>query len=557
MHDAAYWLVLLAGCVAMGVMSWLTPYKEDDKAFTLIEGVWTPITTLGDLVQAWVNHYQDANGRTANMVAMTFCAFANKHLFDIINALVFGIMAHLVSLHSTGRRSLLALTMFLTYVGCAFPITGETMLWLTGSCNYMWAVTLALALLWALRQWHGRLNWQQGITLAVLAWLTGSFNEATSMGLWGGLLLYCLCNKRQRTPAAAISLTACLLGIALVVASPGAWDRAAGGDLVANLPAGQLIMSRLHVFVEKMQRFITPFTALAVGVACLFTRRGRHALVSNVWAPVTLALAAVMFALGINGERAYAALATAAFIVTAMGADWLLRRWQLGRAAVVAAGLVLATWSLARAMRVVVQYKAWEDPIVAQIWQAPAQCVLTEQTFDGYSRFVSPVCYRSMGYFTHEQMMCGYYGKANIQFAPADIAQRYADGTLLAGAVTLPCDVQPTGLVDSVMLLTGDKWMAVVLNDSVPAVHTIQQTQYYFDGNVALALDADELERRKRYNLVMDYTPRSFFPLGYQGHKLLIFPVITSEFHHITFPLSLSPTPVATITPVKQQQATR
>ena len=116
-HDAAYWAVLLGACAVFMAMNVLTTFKEDDLAFSLIEGEWTPARSLLDVLRSHGNLYLHANGRTANLVAAVYCALLGKGTFDVCNTLVFGLMAHLLSLLSTGRRSLLSLSMFLVAVG--------------------------------------------------------------------------------------------------------------------------------------------------------------------------------------------------------------------------------------------------------------------------------------------------------------------------------------------------------------------------------------------------------------------------------------------------------
>ena len=102
--------------------------------------------SLLDLLRARYEHFLTTNGRFSDAVATVFCAFLGKQLFNVCNTLVFGLLAHLMSRFSAGRASVLVLVMFLTYVGCSYPVPGETMLFLAGSCNYMWAITASLLL---------------------------------------------------------------------------------------------------------------------------------------------------------------------------------------------------------------------------------------------------------------------------------------------------------------------------------------------------------------------------------------------------------------------------
>ena len=163
-HDIIYWSLMAVACAVFYWMNVLTPFKEDDMGFTFIDGVWTPVNSLGDFLQSCRNHYVGTNGRLADLIPALFAAFLGKGAFNVCNTIVFGLMAHLVSLLSTGRRSLLALTAFLACVGCCFPVPGQTLLFVAGSCNYMWAVTASLLLVYYLmRQPEGPLGWGRAV----------------------------------------------------------------------------------------------------------------------------------------------------------------------------------------------------------------------------------------------------------------------------------------------------------------------------------------------------------------------------------------------------------
>lgn len=429
-HDIAYWGVLAVACAVFLLMNVLTTFKEDDLAFSLIEGVWKPIESLLDLCKSHCNHFVDSNGRTANLVASLFCGLLGKTAFNLCNALMFGLMAHMLSFLATGRRSLLALSMFLAMVGTCYPVPGETMLWLDGSCNYMWAITLSLVLaLYLQRQHHAQLGWGKTIALVVAGFIAGSFNEATSFGFFAGWCLYYAFNRDRLDRRAIAVLTGYLLGILLIVASPGAWQRAAG-DLVLNLSVADMFSSRWHIFSEKMWRFYLPVAIPLVGVVAVIWK-GWSSIKRYLWTYIFLCLVLVMFALGVIHERAYAPLVTVAFLIIAAAADWLLQRWQWARVAAVVVCLGLAAFTFARGIKMQDAYKAYDDQVVSEIRTAPRQAVLRERHFDGYSRFIKPMNYRSTDFFGHEVVYCGYYNKENVQFVSDSVYSRYHSGGYL------------------------------------------------------------------------------------------------------------------------------
>ena len=527
-HDAAYWVVLLAACVVMYVMNTLTPFKEDDMAYSVI-----PSGSLREFCSSLVDHFMTTNGRFADVVANLFCAVLGKPVFNVCNALVFGLMAHLVALLSAGRRSLMALTLFLAVVGVCYPVPGETMLWVAGSCNYLWAVTASLALIYyLLNPKDGPLGWGRAALLLLGAFVAGNFNEATSFGVFAGLFLYYAFNRRKVDRRVVIAMVGYLLGVVMIVASPGAWSRMAEESGEANSGFIGLLSSHWYIFNEKMWRFYTPLTACAAGLVVLLSK-GFGMVRRSMWTYLFVCLVLFMFAMGFRviNERAYAALVTVGFIITARTACWLLSRWPWARMAVAAGALAMSTYATVHAYGPVKAYKAFEDGVVSDIVKAPREAVLLERRFDGYSRFVFPLRFVSSETFMRENVYCAYYDKDNVQFVSDSVYARYHQGRLLDGAVEAPVKTDRPDIVNTMLTIPGQEYMVITLNvDTMP--FTSQQASY-----VVSALSQEEMEFRNNYGLFTDHTPQGFYPLRYQDRLLLIFPSVSDSVEHIEFPI--------------------
>ena len=527
-HDAAYGVVLLAACVVMYVMNTLTPFKEDDMAYSVI-----PSGSLREFCSSLVDHFMTTNGRFADVVANVFCALLGKPVFNVCNALVFGLMAHLVALLSAGRRSLMALTLFLAVVGVCYPVPGETMLWVAGSCNYLWAVTASLALIYyLLNHKDGPLGWGRAVLLLLGAFVAGNFNEATSFGVFAGLFLYYAFNRRKVDRRVVIAMVGYLLGVAMIVASPGAWSRMAEGSGEAHSGVIGLLSSHWYIFNEKMWRFYTPLTACVAGLVVLLSK-GFGMVRRSMWTYLFVCLVLFMFAMGFRviNERAYAALVTVGFIITARTTCWLLSRWPWARMAVAAGALAMSAYATVHAYGPVKAYKAFEDGVVSDIVKAPREAVLLERRFDGYSRFVFPLRFVSSETFMRENVYCDYYDKDNVQFVSDSVYARYHQGRLLDGAVEAPVKTDRPDIVNAMLTIPGQEYMVITLNvDTMP--FTSQQASY-----VVSALSQEEMEFRNNYGLFTDHTPQGFYPLRYQDRLLLIFPSVSDSVEHIEFPI--------------------
>ena len=78
-HDIGYWVLLLLACAVFFAMNVLTTLKEDDLAYSLIEGEWTHMQSLADFFRSHYCHYLTVNGRTSDIVSQ-ICSFTN---FDL------------------------------------------------------------------------------------------------------------------------------------------------------------------------------------------------------------------------------------------------------------------------------------------------------------------------------------------------------------------------------------------------------------------------------------------------------------------------------------------
>ena len=547
-HDVVYWLFLAVACSVFMVMNLLTPYKEDDFAFTLIDGQWTPIKSLADVVKSYCNHFVNTNGRLSDLAPTLFAGLLGKGAFNICNSLMFGLQAHLISLLSTGRRSVTAVALLLAVVGTCYPVPGETMLWLAGSANYMWAVTLSLLLVYIILNWQGRpLGWGYGTLLLLGGFVAGGFNEATSFGFLGGLVLYFVFNRSRLDRWAIVALAGYLLGVLLIVSSPAAWNRAADGGIVVDMPVGDLLKSRLLIFHEKLWRFYVPVAAFAVGIVAMLMKKGR-AVKQCVWTYVFLCMTMVVLALGLLHERVYAPWVTVALLIVTMGIELPLSRWKWLRVAALGVSLALAAFTFARGVSRLSDYKAFDDQTVSEIVASPRQAILQERQYPGYSRFVKPMNFRSSNFFAHEIIYRAYFGKDNVQFVHDSVYVRYHAGRLLDGATVLPTATDSPGVLGDALVFNDQYYMAVELKtDTLPA--TFQTARY-------LPTDTDNLQalQQLEQGINIDYVPVGFYPLSYQGKNYLICVRPEPDIKSIVFPLDISYDPVEAVLSLQSQQ---
>ena len=523
-HDAAYWGLLLVACAVFYWMNCLTPLKEDDMLHSMVIGDLTHIHTLGDLLHGYRNKFFITNGRSSDMIAELFCGLLGKPLFNVLNTLMFGLLAHVVSLLATGRRSLLALAMTTACIGTCYPVPGETLLWLSGSCNYLWSITGSLWVLYYLLH-HGpsRLGWGKGVLLLVGAMLAGSGNEAMSMGFAVGMVLYYLFHGKSIDRTVVIGMTGYILGLLLIIASPAAWERAAGGGIAVDMPFADLLQSRLHILVEKMIRFIVPTAAVAIGIATLLLK-GAKTLTSSVWPYLLVMLMLFLFILGWIPERPYAPLVTVSLIITIIAADYLLHKLQWLRMIAVILCLAVSAMTFGRGVTVLTDYKAVDERVVNEIRSAADQAILRQSPFTRYNRFLYPLPMQSDRFFQNEYIWRAYFDKDNVQFVSDSIYDRFYSGRLLDGAVEMPFTSDNPALTGPVVAFSDQDYMLLPLNvDTLPTSYQVG-TAYRCD--TIDSLSESDIDFRKKYALKATSDPIGYYPLRYDGKVIMILPLV-------------------------------
>lgn len=235
--------LLPAICVAIGLLNWLTGEFSDDYAlaFTFDAECLNydrPIRSIGDIFYSQYYHYLFQHGRVVTEGIVQFLvSLRNKHVFDVLNSILFVVYLCLLQLHS-GR---------FTWVGTAFAAAmtlvftrafGDVFLWLSGSVNYLWVACLNLLLLYVFKKRLEDNNKLAAVCFAIAAFIVGSMQEGFSVGICAALVLHLLWRwKKDHKPLVAVPVGIAVgyaVGVLFDFLSPGIWIRARVNGIDAN-----------------------------------------------------------------------------------------------------------------------------------------------------------------------------------------------------------------------------------------------------------------------------------------------------------------------------------
>ena len=139
-----FYLILCLSFVMIYAYNLLTPYLSDDYAY-LIDV--RKATSLWDLVKQQYGEYLSNSGRVIGQFNVRLSLYGSKQIFNVVNSGMF--LALLLLIYQNVRRKkkhdIFVLLLTITFLWKFTVDFGQTMLWICGSCNYLWGSVIILA----------------------------------------------------------------------------------------------------------------------------------------------------------------------------------------------------------------------------------------------------------------------------------------------------------------------------------------------------------------------------------------------------------------------------
>lgn len=262
-------------------------YCTDDWHFKFVFYGFMPdagirrMRTFQDVMLSAMNYYRLSGGRVLAH-GLTFCVLMlDQWLFDVVNAGMFvalGLLAHLLVPDRRWRTHAFSLPLiFFGIIYFSFSF-GDSVLWLSGSVNYLWAAVLNLFAVFLFQKYtlEQPCKLPQLLLIAFLMFLAGQSNETT-----GGMLLilltlqglFCWKEKKLHWRPYAVAAFFILCGMAVVLLAPGNRNRASA---IHNMDKFDIQAAFIGViyFTGELLRQTWPILLLCLFVFLLQARKG-------------------------------------------------------------------------------------------------------------------------------------------------------------------------------------------------------------------------------------------------------------------------------------------
>ena len=223
--------VLIGIFILILVLTTLTPYLLDDYMYKFVYMDDKLVGNVFDIIVSQINHYFNWGGRTVAHSLAQFFLSINKTVFNICNAFVFTLLVYFINEFTNKKYQFTCIIAFLAF--CFFnPVIGQTMIWLTGSCNYMWTgLFIIVALIPFHRLVNGDYNYGKAKIIAqcFISFLAGWGSENGSGALVLGMILILVYEKvfRKKDVSKEFYLYTllALVGFLVLILAPGNYAR--------------------------------------------------------------------------------------------------------------------------------------------------------------------------------------------------------------------------------------------------------------------------------------------------------------------------------------------
>lgn len=256
----------------------LSPMVADDYRYCYSFATGEKINGLGDIISSIWAHSFTMNGRyLAHFFAQLFL-WVGKPVFNVFNAGVYLGLSLLIYRFTLPKKrwDILLYAAILCGLWLFIPAFGQTVLWLDGSCNYLWGGTLMLAWLLPFRLYceqefaHSHL-FTAGVS--ALGFVAGCYSENTSAAglLAAGLcMLWLLIEKRRWKLWMVTSMIAGFAGwLTMILAPANAVRRARSEKGLVTLDVLRTrFMTATDLLKENFLWLLLLFAVLFAVVVC-------------------------------------------------------------------------------------------------------------------------------------------------------------------------------------------------------------------------------------------------------------------------------------------------
>lgn len=304
--------------IAILALNLMQPTFTDDWEYAFIYRLFgyqnkdiTPDTRIGciwDIFTSQYSHYFSWGGRNVNHFIAQFLLYIGTPLNKIINSLAYVFFIYIMCKFTKKKdapirfSSVLLINILLFF---SLPAFGSTVLWITGSANYLWGTLILLLFLLPYKNFYecgkmqSKTSTLKSIYLFVGGIIAGWTNEnmaATAIFVLLVFFFY-LRKKRLHIPLWFYTgLLGAIIGFCIMVAAPGNYIRyqtAIAEKGAENISKITLLFDQFVAAISGVFFYLSPIIILYIAILIVYKHLGRKNHQTTVLSFVFFASAAI------------------------------------------------------------------------------------------------------------------------------------------------------------------------------------------------------------------------------------------------------------------------
>jgi hypothetical protein len=224
-------LCVLAVALLFYALNRLTPLYADDYAYTRDFMTKEQVDSVADICASMRLHYIRVNGRIVVHFLAHLFLWWGKPVFNVINTaamLALGTLMYMLAAGTLKDFKITSWLLGLLGIWLLAPGFGQSYLWLTGACNYLFGLLIILTFLVTYRRGVAFRRQRRSFALSLLylpaGLLAGWTNENTGAALVAAVLCFIIKNKIETGRFRAwmfTGLIGCVTGFLCMLLAPG------------------------------------------------------------------------------------------------------------------------------------------------------------------------------------------------------------------------------------------------------------------------------------------------------------------------------------------------
>lgn len=222
-NNIYYYLLLTTIGIVFYLLNYYSPLSSDDWHYGFICGTQKQIETILDIFKSQYYHYLNMNGRfIPHFFVQLFDGLLGKQIFNLVNSIIFLFLLHFITL-TINNKSYYILTITIVLLFIFLPEFRLVMLWMSGSCNYLWsAVFLLIFNNLLVKEYKNLIYYPFFFIYGVIC---GWTHEGLVIGLGVAYIIYYTNNKQKIVKSRIALLLGFYVGAILLITSPGSISR--------------------------------------------------------------------------------------------------------------------------------------------------------------------------------------------------------------------------------------------------------------------------------------------------------------------------------------------